>query len=76
MKQITDSTYKKIKEALEYMAGVFDNPIARRKMPGDLEDEARKACREAIYAMEFEESISDESGDCARGQAILDILAK
>ena len=35
-------------EALENMTGAFDTPIARRKMSGEMSDEARTSARAAL----------------------------
>jgi len=35
-------------DALHNMLGIFDTPVARMKMQGDFEDEARKIAREVF----------------------------
>lgn len=48
IKKMNLNSYRELIEAIENMLGVFDTPIARKKITGDIANEARKQAREII----------------------------
>lgn len=44
--------YNELVEALQNIMGVFDTPIARKKITGEIADQARKEAREVLERYE------------------------